>query len=261
MKYKINSRNFHELLLRIKNLIDENENTIRELLSIDNKYCKMIVEIKGLKAILSGYNNIEIDDNTNKKAIIKINYNGNPYMTLNLGMIAIITNSTIILESEPKMTAINTFLVKLINMALREINASDLIFLAEDNEEVVDKIICIDDINKYNEYIRKGNKKARFYSMNYIDFYNDSDEFDDLEELIYQYADLNSFPIESYSELDHEEAINMLKKGLGKVVVVLTNNETLKNDIKNNITNKKIYINKNPFTQTMKLIDKEVLYI
>ena len=53
----------------------------------------------------------------------------------------------------------------------------------------------------------------------------------------------------------------MIKSGFGKEVVLLTTNEDTKKIFEKEISNKKIHINKNPFKQEIKLINKEILYI
>ena len=160
------------------------------------------------------------------------------------------------------MIGVNTFITETVNSVLNESKTEKLVFLGKltkKESENVNKIICIDNINQYNEYLRENNTKAKFYSFNYLDFYSDSDEFEEIEELIYQFAKNNQVQIENYSELDSNEALEMIENGLGHAVVVLTKNKETQENFEQSITNKKLYINKNPFDQNIRLINKEIL--
>ena len=64
---------------------------------------------------------------------------------------------------------------------------------------------------------------------------------------------------ENYSELDANEALEMIKNGLGHAVVVLTKNKETQENFKQSITKKKLYINRNPFEQNIRLINKDIL--
>ena len=159
------------------------------------------------------------------------------------------------------MLGINRFIIKMINTILEDFNTEQLINLENfgyKEREDFDKIICIDDINKYNKYLLENNTKAKFYAFDYLDLYYDSNEFDELIELIYNYGDENQIPIESYSEFDIDEAVEMIKEGYGNAVVVLTNSEMTKKIFRDSITNKILFINKNPHTRK-KVIFREIL--
>ena len=171
---------------------------------------------------------------------------------MNLCILAILTQNTIILDYEENFRGINTFIIQTINNLLTH----KLVCLTKESIRV-DKIIVIDDINKYN-YLCQTNSNIKFYSYNYIDFYSDCDEYEEIQEMIYKYAEENQISIESYSELEVENAIQMIKSGLGKIAVVLTNNNETMQEFKEKIKNEELYINKNPFKENIRLINKEI---
>ena len=248
-----------KIILNIKNELERNSQTINKLLQIDNQYCKIRINLQMLKNILDKSQNEKIDIQTEQKILIR--YNGNPCITINLIVIAILTQNTLILDCGGNMIGTNKFIIEMANGVLKDFQKDKQVYLSNQNQEDVDKIIYIDDINKYNSYLREKNSKAKFYSFNYIDFYSDSEEFEEITELIYSYAEENQIPVESYSELDIDEAIQMIGNGLGKNVVILTNNKETKEKFQRSIPDKKIYINKNPFEQDTKILGKEILYI
>lgn len=259
MKYNINNNNLAKLFLDIEDNLEEKSEIINELLKCDHKYCKIRTDIKMLKNILDSLKSEKIDIQKEQKILIK--YNGNPCITLNLSIIAILTKSIIILDCNECMIGVNSLIVETVNNSLNNFKTDKLIYSSDKKQEAenVDKIICIDDINKYNSYLREKNIKARFYSFSYLDFYSDSDEYEEIEEMIYRFAEENQIPIEVYSELEINEAIQMMKNGLGKSAVILTNNEETKRTFEENIQNKKLYINRNPFEQSKRIIGKDII--
>lgn len=259
MKYNINNESLSKLFLDIENNLEEKSGIINELLKVDHKYCKMKTDIKLLRNTLDMLKSEKID--TQKEQKILVIYNGNPCITLNLSILAILTKSTIILDCNECMIGINSLIIETVNNSLNNFKTDKLIYLSDKKQEAedIDKIICIDDINKYNSYLRETNTKVKFYSFNYLDFYSDSDEFEEIEELIYQFAQENQIPIEVYSELEINEAMQMIKNGLGKSVAILTNNKETKQIFEENLKNKKLYINKSPFEQNKRLIGKDII--
>lgn len=259
MRYNINDINFKKLFLEIQQDIKNNSETLNDLQKIDYKYCKMKTDLEQLINILDNFKNEKIY--TEKEQKISVIYNGDPLITLNLSLLAILTKSIIILEFE-NFIGVNSQIIEIVNNVLNKFETDKMIYIADKDQENIDKIICIDDINKYNEYLRKKNSKAKFYSFNYLDFYSDSDEFEEIEELIYKIAGENQIPIESYSELPIEDAIQMMKNGLGKRAVILTNNRKTKQNFEEILKkNKKLYINKNPFEENQKIINKDIIFM
>lgn len=258
MKHNITNSNLSAIFFDIEKELEKNSETIKQLLKIDQKYCNIQINLEKLKNVIKYLKNEKLDIKKEQKVIIK--YNGNPCITLNLCILAIITKNIIIFDYENNMVGINFLIIQIVNNILKKYKTDRLIYLINENKDA-DKIICIDDINQYNRYLQEKNIKIQFYSYDYIDFYSDSDEFEEIEELIYQYAENNLIPIEKYSELDIDEASQMMQKGIGNNVVVLTNNEKTKEIFNRKIKHKKLYINKNPFEKNIRIIDKEILYI
>lgn len=241
----------NNLIKILEKSIKENIQIIEELLKIDCQYCKIKTTVDQLIEVIQNLKHEEV--NVHEEQKVKIIYNGNPCITINLCILAILTQNTIILDYGNNMKGINSFIIQTVN----NLQACKLVQFT--NKGIVaDKTIIIDDINKYNLYLRQSKSNIKFYSHSYIDFYSDCDEYEEIEELIYKYADENQITIEVYSELEVTQAVQMIKNGLGKLVVVLTDNNETKQVFKENITNKELYINKNPFKENIRLINKEI---
>jgi len=257
MNYNINNDNLPKILNSIKQELQSNAFEIEELLKIDYKHSKLRINTEELKNLVDNFKTERLYLQNEQKLLI--DYNGNPYVTLNLCILAILTKTMIFLEFSENMLAINKFIIETINKILNEFNTEKLVIVS-DNKSMInyDKIICIDDINKYNSYVRMQKQNVKFYSHNYIDFYSDTDEFYELTELIFQNSEINGVQIESYSELEINEAVQMLNNGLGNQIVLLTHNNETKHNFQTNIKNKRLIINKNPFTKEFKIINKEI---
>lgn len=160
MKYNINNNNLYQIFSKLEKQLKENEVLIKELIKVDSNYCKIKVDLETLKNIVNKLKNEKID--LQKEQNIMINYNGNPYVTLNLSVLAIITKTTIFLNFNKKMLGINTFIVRTVNEILKDMNTEKLIYIEEKTRQDIDKIICIDDINQYNSYLREKMRKQNF---------------------------------------------------------------------------------------------------
>lgn len=257
--YNISNNNLANVMKSIKHKINEQTQVINQLIEIDNKHCKMKVNLENVLKILDYFEKEKLDIQKEQK--ILIHYNGNPCITINLCLLSILTRNRIILDCNSNMLGTNKIILEMINNTLKEYETDKLIYLINDNnQDFIDKIICIDNINKYNSYLREKNSKAKFYSLNYMNFYSDSEDLEELTELVYSFAEENQIPIESYSELEINEAIPMIKNGLGNDVIILTNNQKTKDIFEKNIKNKNLYINKNPFGKETRVLNKEILY-
>ena len=262
MSYNIKNNSLPNLFLNLKENLENKKEYIENLVKIDNKYCAFDFDINILKNIIDELKNEKISGNI--KQTILIHYNGNPYLTLNLSIFAILTKTTLFLEFDEYMLGINTFITQNINEILKKFETEDLIHVIKRKDKLnlnPNKIICIDDINKYNEYLYKKKENVYFWAFDYIDFYCDSENFEELTELIYKYGENNLIAIDSYSEFKVNEAIEMIKSGYGKKVVLLTDNEETKERFSKEMQTKEIYINKNPFKNKEYILNKKILSI
>ena len=259
MKYQINNNNISKILGEINQVFEKDSELINNMLEIDYQHTRMRVDIKVLNKIIEKFKNEKIGVQEEQR--ILIHYNGNPYITLNLCVLAILTKTELILDINEHMLGLNTYIIETINNTLTEFKKDKSIYLSRKNDtkkQDIDKIICIDDINQYNKYLREKAENVFFYSFEYVDLYCDTEELSEITELIYKYADINKIPIESYSELSVNYAVQLINKGLGKRIVLITNNEDTKIAFITKVKNKKIYINQNPFTKEIEFIKKEI---
>lgn len=233
---------YDAMFSKIQKEIIANKEEIEKLEKIDSKYCKIEINIEKLIKIIEYYKIKEIK-NENKKILIYCN--GNPYIVLNIAMIAITNNLSIKINIDDTMLGVNKYLLEIINRTLEknELKTKLELFNKEENDE---KIIFIDRINDFNT-IKTKNKKYIPYES--IDVYSEESEYEELFEKIYDYAINMNIDIDIF---DDEGIESMLKYGTGKNKLILTNNK----EIINKYSEKNIYINENPF-KTEKIIFDE----
>ena len=102
---------------RIQKEIKENKNEIEKLKKIDNKYSKTNISVEKLLQIIEEYKNKNIENNNKEKIIY---CNGNPYIVLNLSLIAIINNINMKINIDDNMLGVNKYILKIINDILKD---------------------------------------------------------------------------------------------------------------------------------------------
>lgn len=236
---------YDAMFSKIQKEIIANEEEIEKLEKIDSKYCKIEINIENLIKIIEYYKIKEIK-NENKKILIYCN--GNPYIVLNIAMIAITNNLSIKINIDDTMLGVNKYLLEIINRTLEknELKTKLELFNKEENDE---KIIFIDRINDFNT-IKTKNKKYIPYES--IDVYSEESEYEELFEKIYDYAINMNIDIDIF---DDEGIESMLKYGTGKNKLILTNNK----EIINKYSEKNIYINENPFKREKIIFDENTV--
>ena len=236
---------YDAMFSKIQKEIIANKEEIEKLEKIDSKYCKIEINIENLIKIIEYYKIKEIK-NENKKILIYCN--GNPYIVLNIAMIAITNNLSIKINIDDTMLGVNKYLLEIINRTLEknELKTKLELFNKEENDE---KIIFIDRINDFNT-IKTKNKKYIPYES--IDVYSEESEYEELFEKIYDYAINMNIDIDIF---DDEGIESMLKYGTGKNKLILTNNK----EIINKYSEKNIYIKENPFKREKIIFDENTV--
>lgn len=239
---------YNAMLTRIEKEIKENTEEIENLKKIDLKYSMMKIEIKKFIEIVEHYKEKNIQEK-NKEIIAYCN--GNPYIVLNLAMIAITNNIYVKINIDNTMLGVNKFIIKIINNILKENKLNIQIEII--NETIItENTIFIDRINDFNILKNKA-QNIKFIPYQSLDVYLDSDEFEDLFETIYNYAINSNIDIDTFEE--DEEIENLFKYGKGKKKLILTKQK----DVTEKYAGKDIYINENPFKEEQIIFDEEII--
>ena len=238
---------YNAMFSKIQKEINNNEDEILNIQKIDNKYCKIKIEIKKLIEIIENYKSRDIL-NINKDLFVFCN--GNPYIVINLAMIAIINNCNIKININNTMLGTNKLILLIINNILKNNNLKikiDLFEKIEKNEEA----IFIDRIDDFN-ILKNKFKNTKYIPYQSIDLFSDSEEFEELYEKIYNYAMDENIDIDIF---DEEDIDSLFKYGKGKIKIILTKG-------KNNLEKYKkenVFINENPFKNEKIIFDEEMI--
>ena len=236
---------FNAMLSRFQKEILQNKEKIESLYKIDMKYCKMEADIRKFIDIIESYKGIKFESNTKERLIF---CNGNPYIVLNLAMLAICTNFSLTINIDDLMIGVNTSILEIINSVLKE-NEMDVKLYILKNADIkknnAKTAIFLDRVNDYN-VLKKNYESTKFIPYQGIDVFCDNEEYDELLQKIYACALDMNIDIEIFYEDEGIESI--FKLGSAKKVLLLTKEEVVLD--KN--TNKQIYVNKNPLDQECK---------
>ena len=259
--YKFSTTEYQRLLEKIVDAIKENKNIIEEANKIDLKYYNRKVELSKIEEIIEKYRNDEIRNNQNMKKCL-IEFNGDIYITIQLCIWAILNKKKIILDINNYLFALNTVIVKIVNIELKKYGIENMISIyelegieeIEKNAKNLDQIICIDDSDIYNEIGEIEPEKTRLIKFNSIDLYCDDDDLVELRDMVCDYARNNHWQLELFDDEEKNKVADIIKKhGEGAIVILLSQDKELQDNFKNKLLDRELYINKFPFDETKKI--------
>lgn len=262
----INKDRYKKILNDIMLEIKDNKEEFKRINDIDKNIYDTNIDIEKLVNIIKNSQEKELILNKDFKNIL-ISYYGSPYITLELCIEAVKTNNKLILAIEDYMLGINKLIVNIVQNILNDYRIENKIFIfnlldknviAQNTE--IDKVICIGNKNTFELYKKIQISNLIYYPFNNIDLYCDTDELEELQEMIYQYAEKNFIDLEIYDEFENiNRAVEYLNKYGNKFCTVLLTKSKEKEEIfRNNIISKYIFVNENPFGKYEFNIDKYI---
>ena len=91
-------------------------------------------------------------------------------------------------------------------------------------------------------------ENLKFVPFKNMAIYTEDLKYEEIQHELYKYALTNGIEVEVYDDIEAEEFIECMElDNITENVVVLTEKENTKKIIQEQIKNKKIYVNKNPF--------------
>lgn len=246
----------NKIVREFKEVLIENKQKILEIYKIDNKNCMQSINFETMLYILKMYENEEINKK-NKKTITAALYYGNPYITINLCMHALLQKKAIMALIYDSLLGINKFIINAFNSILKKYRITSIIELfncvkieeIKKFEKCVDKIICMGNTNLYYQLKKQDIEKLEYIPFNNMAIYCDEDEYSQLQFELYNY--LTKIGIEAeICEEDIEEFIEYvnLNNELENIVILSKSNEVIQK-AKQEIKKHKIYINENPLKE------------
>lgn len=237
-----------KVLEKFKTNLKENQEILENANKIDVQISKKKIKLETLIEIIDNYKEANFR-NQDKNFIVY--YKGDPYITINLFIQALLNRSKVILAYDEFMLSINEILVTIFSKTLKEFNIENLIKRCKyDKKEIHElkellfaEIIGIGDTTMYQILEEEG----KFYSYYNIMMYCDNEILEPIKDAIYVYSNENNYELEIVYEENIDDVINYMNiVETTNIVVLLSNNKTIINKFRERI-NKKLFVNENPF--------------
>lgn len=237
----------NEIISKLK----ENKSQLEKVEKIDKKYNNLSINFENIIKYIEHYRNEEIKEKNER--IIAI-YRGNPYITIDLCMQAIINNCKLVLITEDVMYGMNLLITQIFKSVVK-----DMIIYKNciQNKKIIeisskfDRILVIGDTLRY-QCLRGKIKNIEFIKYNNIAIYLDDEKFEEIADKICEYGDEYEDDIEIYTE----NMENIAKDIFVEKVLILSENKKLIENAKKVLKDKEILINRNPLE---KLINKDYI--
>lgn len=227
-----------------------------EVMKIDIKHYDKTISIEELDMILCDYREKTIY--TNDYDNIRILLVGNPKVIFCLGIEAARNDINIEINIKDFCLGQNLLITELVNETLKEckilrkIEIKNLLSDQEikDNSDRFDKTICIGDSNTYNS-LKNKIEEIEFYPYNIVEVYSSTDEFEELQKLLFDYSEQNQFEMDIYEDIEFDEAIALMNDdGYRYCALLLSKNKREIEKFKKEVQSKYVVINENPFNIT-----------
>lgn len=255
-KYVLTSKLLNAIIDELITLIKENSNLILCANKEDIKISKKQINIEDFIEIVNKYKNTEKILQEDKRKIIV--YKGDPYLTLHLCMQALLLRNKILLVRDEFMLGVNDVILEIVIKVFEKYKITNLILSTnnysikeiEQVEKYSDKIIVIGDTTMCQ--ILEEKFKIKYFPYNNIMLYCNDDKLLKLQEAIYVFANESNYEIEILYEENLEEVIQIINSdNMANIAILLTNNEENRKIFKKQIKNKKVFVNENPFKNTL----------
>ena len=237
-----------EIKKKILSLLDENKSQINIAIKDDGREFEF--DNKKLEQILDGIINKKYKVEKQNKIVFT---NGNPYTTIYVLFKAIQEDDKLILCTRGKLSNLNKQLVRIFNQLCSkkllnyksDIKIRDLYLTLEKKNNIIVEVF--DDIET-NIELQKFGFDVNYNSMFTIDIYYDSDEYEEMVEIVEDYATSKYMNTNVYLNKSYEEIVLRTGSELSSLsLLVLTKDYNKFEKLKEKFPEKNVYINYNPF--------------
>ncbi len=237
-----------KILSKFRENLNENKEILEKANGIDIEVTKKKIKIETLCEIIDEYKKAEFKNLD--KTFIAI-YKGDPYITINLFIQALLNRSKVVFAQDEFMISINEILFTIFENTLKEFKIDNLIKRCKYDKNEICKtrellnaeLVCIGDTLMYQILEEEG----KFYPYYNIMMYCDSEILEPIKEAIWIYSNENDYELEIVYDDNIDNVINYINMvETSNIVVALSNNKNTIAKFKEKI-NKKLFINENPF--------------
>ena len=204
---------------------------IYEAIGRDYRNNYINVEFNKLLDIFQKIENEKFEENA-KAQVITIIYNGNPYVTLELAIKGLLSNSNLILISENVMEKLNEQIIDIMRKIISNKNLKSIIKWYPDGdidkvsevEDITNKIMFLGDKRIYRKLNGKVEMPIIYNGYGSIIIYtDDEDEFEDQIYEIKDYAIENNISVNVYNGEINEDIESINKDGINYICIIFSN--------------------------------------
>ena len=243
--YNLNNSIFEDF----KDDIKTNRELFDKAIDIDNKVSNYQLDINQFLNKIDKYKYYKCEPSSDSQIVI---YTGDPELTIDLLLQSLIRHTKVLLVLDQYMLAINKLFFTIFFNILKNHKINNLIYytfginseIIQDLNNIDREIIIIGD-SSLTQLISKN----KFYPYRDYILYCDDEKCNDLKDYIFYYTSEAEYELEIIYEDNIEDIIHGVNDSLADTFILLTSNEQLKDKVRKEVKNKKIYINKNPFKE------------
>ena len=188
----------------------------------------------------------------NKQEVITIVYNGNPCITLELALMGIINNKSLILISDSIMKNLNKQIIDIMKSIIEDFGLKIIIKWYPDVdinkiseiEGITNKVVFLGDKRIYRKLVNKVDIPIIYNGYGSIIIY--TDEQDEFEAEIYDvkdYAIENNISINVYSDEIDEDIEYINKDGINHICIIFSNDSSKIEKFKEKVQSDYILVN------------------
>ena len=275
-KYTLKANMVKDILLEYKNQMKKKD-TFNQAIEIDKKHHPVHITHEKILEVIDEFIeldklNVKYTPNTIVDGFgnLAVSYNGDPYITLRLLLMAFRTHNNIVFFSK-KYYAINTKIVETLNMVAKKKGYAEKISMVE--FDVIDgvianlqtffnKMIFVGDKRDYVQMKKKFVIPTIYAGFGNIDVFIENKSFKDLLLDINEYARENNIKINYYDDTQVEDTLVFINRfELTDCFVLLSKNTDMIYKFISEVKAKNIYINKNPFIDyKLTITEKDLTY-
>ena len=275
-KYTLKANMIKDILLEYKNQMKKKD-TFNQAIEIDKKHHPVHITHEKILEVIDEFIeldklNVKYTPNTIVDGFgnLAVSYNGDPYITLRLLLMAFRTHNNIVFFSK-KYYAINTKIVETLNMVAKKKGYAEKISMVE--FDVIDgvianlqtffnKMIFVGDKRDYVQMKKKFVIPTIYAGFGNIDVFIENKSFKDLLLDINEYARENNIKINYYDDTQIEDTLVFINRfELTDCFVLLSKNTDMIYKFISEVKAKNIYINKNPFIDyKLTITEKDLTY-
>ena len=248
----------------IDKIIDQIEEYKVDIMDLAIKERLVDFSVEKMKQIIIEY---KIKPKQGKKQNLIAITNGNPYVTVILIMQSIISESKITIYNQGNLNKLNQKIIDIISGEIdikleptleTKLEIDDLEEYVKPNKKT--KILVIDDVQK-TEILKTMGLSAQNIQILSINLYVDTDELNSIKEAMINYCNKNYIKMKllKTTEITLQSIKEDLENYPCNIILILTKNEGRYKNLQENLKNKKIYININPFDSIEQEIATQII--